>query len=150
MQCNVFTINIQFDSSKFRLVIWKRTKDKENKNILTKFTTTAPAHSHVSRGKKITLSLTDKVKLLDLCKQKPKLDCPLAELFKKTYSIKIGKSQIAKIIKNENNIRRTWKFWRWHGKKEDSKIARHGIINDVRYEWHIKCCQTGIYPDGAM
>ena len=67
----------------------------------------APAHSHVSRGKKITLSLTDKVKLLDLCKQKPKLDCPLAELFKKTYSIKIGKSQIAKIIKNENNIRRT-------------------------------------------
>ena len=63
-----------------------------------------PAHSHVSRGKKITLSLTDKVKLLDLCKQKPKLGCPLAELFKKTYNIKIGKSQIAKVIKNENNI----------------------------------------------
>ena len=42
----------------------KRTKDKEDKDILTKFTTMAPVHSCVSRGNKITLSLTDKVKLL--------------------------------------------------------------------------------------
>ena len=107
-----------------------------------------PAHSHVSRGKKITLSLTDKVKLLDLCKQKPKLGCPLAELFKKTYNIKIGKSQIAKVIKNENNIRREHESF--EGDMERKKIAKHGIINDMRYEWRIKCCQTGIYPDGAM
>ena len=64
-------------------------------------------HSSVSRGKKITLSLTDKVKLLDLKKQKPKLGCrPLSELFKEIYNIEIGKSHIAKIIKNESNIRR--------------------------------------------
>ena len=98
-------INVRFDSSKFLLVIWKRTKDKEEKDILTKFTTTAPVHSSVSRGKKITLSFTDKVKLLDLHKQKPKLGCyPFAELFKETYNIEIGKSQIVKIIKNESNI----------------------------------------------
>ena len=30
------------------------------------------------------------------------------------------------------------------------KIAKCGIINDVLYEWYIKCCQAGIYPDGAM
>ena len=47
----------------------------------------APVHSHVSRGKKITLFLTDKMKLLDLNKQKPKLGyLALTELFKKTTS----------------------------------------------------------------
>ena len=30
------------------------------------------------------------------------------------------------------------------------KITKYGIINDVLYEWYIKCCQAGIYPDGAM
>ena len=29
-------------------------------------------------------------------------------------------------------------------------IAKHDIINDVLYEWYIKCCQVGIYPDGAV
>ena len=57
----------------------------------------APVHSRLSRGKKIILSLTDKMKFLDLHKQKPKLGChPFAELFKETYNIEIGKSQIAK------------------------------------------------------
>ena len=42
----------------------------------------ARVHSCVSHGKTVTLSLTDKLKLLDLRKQKPKLIClPLAELF---------------------------------------------------------------------
>ena len=69
----------------------------------------APAHSRVSRGKKITLSLTDKAKLLDLHKQKPELGCcPLAELFKETYNIEIGKSQIVITIENEGNIRREY------------------------------------------
>ena len=66
-KCNVISssnINVQSDSSKFWLVIWKRTKDKEDKDILTKFTTMTPVHSRVSRGNKITLSLTDKLKLL--------------------------------------------------------------------------------------
>ena len=45
----------------------------------------APVHSRVSRGKKIMLSLTEKMKLLDLHKEKPKLRClPLAGLFKET------------------------------------------------------------------
>ena len=57
-------ISVRFDSSKIRLVIWKGTKDKEEKDVITKFTTMAPVHSRVSRVKKITLSLTDKVKLL--------------------------------------------------------------------------------------
>ena len=30
------------------------------------------------------------------------------------------------------------------------KIAKYGVINDVLYKWYIKCCQVGIYPDGAM
>ena len=76
-------------------------------------------HSRVSRGKKITLSLTDKVNLLDLHKQKPKLGCrPLAERFKETYNIEIGKSQIAKIIKNESNIRREYENFEGDMKKK--------------------------------
>ena len=44
--------------------------------------------ARVSHGKKITLSLIDKVKLLDLHKQKPKLgDRLLVEHFKKAYNI---------------------------------------------------------------
>ena len=109
----------------------------------------APVHSRVCRGKKITLFLTDKVKLLNLHKQKPKLGCrPLAELFKETYNTKIGKSQIAKIIENESNIRREYK--NFEGDMKRKKIAKSGIINGVLYEWYIKCCQAGIYPDGAM
>ena len=30
------------------------------------------------------------------------------------------------------------------------KIAKYWIINDVLYDWYIKCCQAGIFPDGAM
>ena len=29
-------------------------------------------------------------------------------------------------------------------------VAKFGIINDVLNKWYIKCCQVGIYPDGAM
>ena len=94
----------------------------------------APVYSRVSRGKKITLFLTDKVKLLDLYKQKPKLGCrPLAEILKKTYNIEIGKSQIAKIIKNESNIRREYENFEGDMKKKN--IAKYGIIDDVLYEW---------------
>ena len=57
----------------------------------------APVNLRVSRDKNIKLSLTEKVKLLDLHKQKPKLGCrPLAEHFKETDNIVTGKSQIVK------------------------------------------------------
>ena len=106
-------------------------------------------HSCVSRGKKITLSLTNKVKLLDLHKQKPKLGCrQLGERFKEAYNIEIGKSQIVKFIKNESNIRREYENFERDMKRK--KIAKYGIINDVLYERYIKCCQAGIYLDGAM
>ena len=89
------------------------------------------------------------VKLLALHKQKPKFGCrPLAELSKETYNIEIGKSQIAKIIKSESNIWREYE--NFEGDMKRKKIGKYGIINDVLYECYIKCCQAGIYPDGAM
>ena len=97
----------------------------------------APVHSRVSRGKKIMLSLTEKMKLLDLHKEKPKLRClPLAGLFKETYNIEIGKSQIAKIIKNGRNIRT--EYGNFEGDIKRMNIAKYGIINDVLCEWYIK------------
>ena len=30
------------------------------------------------------------------------------------------------------------------------KEANYGIINDVMYEWYIKCCLAGVYPDGTL
>ena len=97
----------------------------------------APVHSRVSRGKKIMLSLTEKVKLLDLQK-KAKFCClPLAVLFNETYNIEIGKTQIAKIIKNERNIRR--KYENFEGDMKRMNIAKYGTINEVLYEWYIKC-----------
>ena len=97
----------------------------------------APVHSRVSRGKKIMLSLTDKVKLLDLQKEAKFCCLPLAVLFNETYNIEIGKTQIAKIIKNERNIRR--KYENFEGDIKRMNIARYGTINDVLYEWYIKC-----------
>ena len=99
----------------------------------------APVHLRVSRGKKITLSLTDKVMLLDLHKKKPKLGCrPLAELFKEAYNIEIVKSQIAKTIKNKSNIQREYENFEGDMKRKDT--TKYCIINDVLYEWYIKCC----------
>ena len=94
----------------------------------------APVHSRVSRGKKIMLSLTDKVKLLDLQKEAKFCCLPLAVLFNETYNIEIGKTQIAKIIKN---IRR--KYENFEGDMKRMNIAKYGTINDVLYEWYIKC-----------
>ena len=89
----------------------------------------APVHLRVSRGKKNLLSVTEKVKLLYLHKQKPKLGSrPLAELFKETFDIKIGKSQIAKIIKNKINIRREYE--NSEGDMKRKKIAKYDIINE--------------------
>ena len=89
----------------------------------------APVHLRVSCGKKILLSLTEKVKLLYLYKQKPELGSrPSAELFKETFDIKIGKSQIAKIIKNKINIRREYE--NFEGDMKRKKMAKYDIINE--------------------
>ena len=69
-------------------------------------------------------------------------------LFKEINNIEIGKSQITTTIKNESNIRREYE--NFEGDMKRKKIAKYGIINDVLYEWYIKCCQAGIYSDGAM
>ena len=72
----------------------------------------------------------------------------MAKLFKENYNIKIGKSQIAKIIKNESNIRREYE--NFEGDMKKKMVAKYDIINDVLYKWYTKCCQVSIYPDGAM
>ena len=38
----------------------------------------------------------------------------------------------------------------FEGDMKRKKIEKYSIINDVLYEWYLKCCQAGIYPDGAM
>ena len=53
-----------------------------------------------------------------------------------------------KIVKNESNIRREYE--NFEGDMKRKKIAKYGIINDVLYEWYIKCCQAIIHLDGAM
>ena len=72
-----------------------------------------PVHSRVSRGKKITLSLTDKVKLLDLHKQKPKLGChPLAKLFKNF----------------KGNMKRKNVLYEWYVKCCQARISTDGAM----------------------
>ena len=38
----------------------------------------------------------------------------------------------------------------FEGDMKRKKIEKYGIINDVLYEWYLKCCEAGIYPDRAM
>ena len=55
-----------------------------------------------------------------------------------------------KIIKNESSIWRHLKYGNFESDMKRKDIAKYGIINDMLYEWYIKCCQVGNYPDGAI
>ena len=63
----------------------------------------------------------------------------LSEIFKDTHNTEIGKSHIAKLIKNESNIQR--KYENFEGDMKRKRIAKYGIINDVLYDGRLNAAK---------
>ena len=90
---------------------------------------------------KKTLTLEEKIKLLDPNKERKQSCQQLAEMFN------ISKTAAAN-IKNEASIRKEYEK-----SKGELKRKRKGQSNDIEeilHEWSKKCCAANIYPDGPM
>ena len=93
---------------------------------------------------KRTLTLDEKIKLLDFKKKNPSLGCrAIGEKFN------LGKTAAASILSKEDKIRKQHELFYEKSKKR----IRHGKyqeINDILYEWYKRCCASNIFPNGVM
>ena len=90
---------------------------------------------------KKTLSLSDKVKVLDFKKGNPKKSCrEIAEIFK------IGKTAASEILKSEVQIRRDFESFRGDNKRK--RQGKYHVLNKAMYLWYTKCCDANLYPTG--
>ena len=82
---------------------------------------------------KKTLTLPEKIKLLDYAEANEKLGCRnLADVFK------IGKTAANNILKNKQMLREQYEHF--HDKTKKGKRPRkYKVINDMLYEWYQKC-----------
>lgn len=92
---------------------------------------------------KKTLTLAEKIKLLDYKKGNPKASCrEIAEIFN------VGKTSVSTIIKKEESIRKNFASF-----KGNAKRARHGkyhLLNEAMFNWYKKCCDGNLYPTGEL
>ena len=88
-----------------------------------------------------TLSLSEKIKLLDYKKSNPRIGCrDIAEMFN------IGKTSAATIIKNEARLRKDCASF-----EDNRKRIRQGkFLNEAMYLWYTKYCAANLYPTGAL
>ena len=93
---------------------------------------------------KKTLTLDEKVKLLDISKKNPKLGCrKLANIYK------IGKTAAANILENEIKICEQHEMFCEKPKKCNCHGKYHKI-NEILLEWYMRYCASNIYPNGVM
>ena len=88
-----------------------------------------------------TLSLSEKIKLLDYKKSNPTIGCrDIAEMFN------IGKTSAATIIKNEARLRKDCASF-----EDNRKRIRQGkFLNEAMYLRYTKYCAANMYPTGAL
>lgn len=92
---------------------------------------------------KKTLTLKEKVSLLDYRKGN-KIGCrKLAEIFK------IGKTAAANIVKHEVEIRKQYDEFCEKDKKR-IRFGKYKQINDILFNWYQKCCASNFYPSGIF
>lgn len=92
---------------------------------------------------KKTLSLQDKVKLLDYKKDHPKKSCrDIAEVFK------IGKTSAATILKNEDKLRKDYATFQ--GNQKRNRKGKYHKLNEAMFNWYSKCCAANLYPTGKL
>ena len=93
---------------------------------------------------KRTLTLDEKIKLLDFKKKNPSLGCrAIGEKFN------IGKMAAASILSKEDKIRKQHELFHEKSKKRTC-LGKYQEINDILYEWYERCCASNIFPNGVM
>lgn len=92
------------------------------------------------------LTLDEKIKILEENKKK-KLSC--RDISSK---YKIGKTQAANILKNEQKLRKEYENFQGKGLKHISRQnhQKFKAINEVLYAWFRKCESSGIYVNGPL
>ena len=78
------------------------------------------------RTRKTTLSIEEKLKVLDCAKENPKESCRTL-----SANINVGKIQIATILKHETEIRASYATFCGNNKR--ARQGRYQEINDVLY-----------------
>ena len=96
-----------------------------------------------ARLQRKTLSLSEKIKLLDYKKSNPTIGCrEIAEIFN------VGKTSAATIIKNEEKLRKG--YANFEGNRKRICQGKLHKLNEAMHLWYIKCCAANLYPTGAL
>ena len=82
---------------------------------------------------KKTLSLSEKIKLLDYKKSNPTIT---------------GKTSSATIIKNEDKLRKDYVSFEANRKR--IRQRKFHKLNEAMHLWYTKCCAANLYPNGAL
>ena len=92
---------------------------------------------------KTTLSIEQKLKVLDYAKDNPKESC-------RTLSTKfsVGKTQIAAILKNETELRAAYATYRGNNKR--ARQGRYQEINEALYKWYSSARESLVPINGPM
>ena len=96
---------------------------------------------------KTTLSIEQKLKVLDCAKENPKESC-------RTLSTKfsVGKTQIAAILKNETELRAAYATYRGNnpGNNKRARQGRYQEINEALYKWYSLARESLVPINGPM
>ena len=96
-----------------------------------------------ARLQRKTLSLSEKIELLDDKKSNPTISCrDIAEIFN------TGKTSAETIIKNEEKICKDYASF--EGNRKRIRLGKFNKLNEAMYLWYIKCCAANLYPTGAL
>ena len=93
--------------------------------------------------KRKCLSLDDKISLLDYASEHPKTGCrQLAKHFN------MGKTAVATFLKDAKNLQKDYELFKGSFKKR--RHGKYHVINEILYNWHGKCTNANVYPDGPL
>ena len=96
-----------------------------------------------ARLQRKTLSLSEKIKLLDYKKSNPMIGCrDIAEIFN------IGKISAATIMKNEEKFRKY--YANFEGNRKKIRQRKFHKLNKAMYLRYAKCCAANLCPTGAL
>ena len=128
-----------FEFLKFRVLINFNAKFNVFLQVLLYFQHSVSRHQLAGSLIKKTLTIGEKIKILDASKRTRQSCRQLADQFL------IGKTAAAKIVTNEASIRQEYE--RFKGNLKRNRRGQFHKINEILYEWFKKCCELNIYPD---
>ena len=97
-----------------------------------------------SHSKKKTLTLEEKMRVLDYAQDHPKLGCrKIADVFE------VGETQVARALKDKQKIRAQYQAFASAGIK-CSREAKYQEINEAVYKWYCLASDAMVPVNGPM